>query len=80
MKRVASFLRRLADAIDYESAAGRVHWSFTIEPGQGTRFRQDGRGCPLWYLGNSDYLRAHDEAGPAPGEGGQWQRGSRRGE
>ena len=77
MKHLARWLRRAADAIDYEGAPGRVHWSFTIEP-EGIRFRQDGRGCPLWYHGNGDYLRAHHEAGPAPGTGDQWQSGSGR--
>lgn len=77
MRRFARWLRRLADAIDCEGSPGRVHWSFTVEPGKGIRFRQDGRGCPLWYLGDADYLRAHREAGPALGEGDQWQRSHR---
>lgn len=77
MKRLARWLRDLADRIDWEGAPGGVHYSFTIEPGEGIRFRKDGRGCPLWYLGEADYLRAHREAGPAPGTGGQWQREKR---
>lgn len=67
MKRwVAERLRRLADRIDYEGAPKCMSWSFTIEQREGIRFRQDGRGCPLWYLGNADYERAHDEADSAP--------------
>ena len=77
MKHLARWLRRAADAIDYEGAPRPTHWSFTIEPGEGIRFREDGRGCPLWYRGNGDYLKAWDEAGPAPGAGDQWQRGHR---
>jgi hypothetical protein len=30
-------------------------------------FRDDGRGCRLWYLGDQDYERAHTEAGPVAG-------------
>ena len=33
---------------------------------RGIVFRDDGRGCPLAYLGDAAYSRAHDEAdGPA---------------
>jgi hypothetical protein len=78
VKRLARWLRDLADRIDYEGAPKGMSYSFTFEPGEGIRFRADGRGCPLWYLGEADYLRAHREAGPAPGTGGQWQRPARR--
>lgn len=78
VRRLARWLRDLADRIDYAGAPRGVNYSFTIEPGEGIRFRQDGRGCPLWYLGDEDYLRAHHEAGPAPGTGGQWQREPRQ--
>jgi hypothetical protein len=37
-------------------------WSFTFEPGEGIRFREDGKGCPLAYLSAADYDRAHSEA------------------
>jgi hypothetical protein len=44
-----------------------MHWSFTFEPGEGIRFRDDGKGCDLWYLGELNYVRAHSEADtPAP--------------
>jgi hypothetical protein len=79
VRRLARFLRGLADRIDWEGAPKGVHWSFTIEPGRGIMFREDGRGCPLWYLGEADYLRAHHEAGPAPLRPGEWgYRTSRR--
>lgn len=39
--------------------------TFTFELGEGARFREDGRGCPLWYFAD-DYARAHDEADSAP--------------
>ncbi len=77
MRRLARWLRDLAARIDWEGAPKSAHWSFTIEPGRGIVFREDGRGCPLWYLGEEDYLRAHREAGPVPGEGDQWQRSHR---
>ena len=38
-------------------------WSFTFEEGQGIVFREDGLECPLAYLGDADYARAHSEAG-----------------
>lgn len=55
-------LRRLADRIDYANAPKAIGTSFTFECGEGIRFRDDRRGCPLWYLGDDDYQRAHDEA------------------
>lgn len=61
----AGLLRRWADRISYETAPHSIHWSFTFEDGEGVRFREDGRGCPLWYLGEDDYERAHDEADTA---------------
>jgi hypothetical protein len=60
---LAERLRRLADLIDYEGSPKGVSWSFTFEEGQGAVFNQAGRGCPLWYLGDADYERAHAEAG-----------------
>ncbi len=77
VKRLARWLRDLADRIDWEGAPKGLRYSFTIEPGEGIRLRTDGRGCPLWYLGEESYLRAHREAGPVPGTGGQWQRDDR---
>jgi hypothetical protein len=62
---LAGFLRRLADRIDHAGAPKLTHWSFTFETRRGIVFREDGKGCPLAYLGNADYSRAHDEADTA---------------
>jgi hypothetical protein len=67
---IAKRLRRLADRIDYKSAPKGTSWSMTFEYGKGPQFNQDGRGCPLWYLGDDDYARAHDEAMPEPSRQG----------
>src|ERR1700678_3076432 len=62
IKRLARRLRDLADRIDHDGAPKIMGYSFTFEDREGIRFRDDGRGCPLAYLGNADYERAHDEA------------------
>ena len=62
MKRLAFLLRRVAGRIDREGTPKHMSYSFTFEDGEGIRFRDDGRGCPLWYLGEADYERAHAEA------------------
>lgn len=59
---IAKRLRRTADRIDYEGAPKCTGWSFTFVEGLGVQFNQDRRGCPLWYFGDRDYERAHDEA------------------
>jgi hypothetical protein len=58
---LAMALRRWADRIDDAGSPKAVGWSFTIES-SGLVFNSDGRGCPLWYLSDEDYARAHDEA------------------
>ena len=60
--RVGWRLRRIADRIDPANTPRCTGYSFTIESGEGIRWRGDGRGCPLWYLSETDYQRAHDEA------------------
>ena len=62
MKRLATWLRRLADRIDHEGAPKAIGWSFTFERGEGIRFRDDGRGALLWYFGDMSYELAHTEA------------------
>ena len=58
----SGLLRRLADRLDYANAPKGMGYSFTFERGEGIRFRDDRRGCPVWYLGDDDFDRAHDEA------------------
>ncbi|SRR6266704_5384924 len=59
-------LRRLADRLDYGGAPRAIGWSFTFERGEGIRFRDDGKGCRLWYLSEADYDKAHTEADKLP--------------
>jgi hypothetical protein len=60
---IGTRLRRLADRIDWRGAPRAIGWWFTFERGEGIRFREDGRGCRLWYLGEmGDYDKAHTEA------------------
>ena len=65
MRHIAEFLRRLADRLDHPGAPKATGWSFTFETGEGIRFRRDGVGCRLWYLGDADYKKAHTEADTA---------------
>lgn len=61
--RLGWWLRRLADHIDYPHAPKAIGHSFTFEDGKGIVFHEGrDRGCPLWYLQDSDYERAHTEA------------------
>lgn len=60
-------LRRLADRIDHRGAPKVTNWTFTFELGRGLVFRRDGRGCPVAYLGDDEFEKAHAEAVyPAP--------------
>jgi hypothetical protein len=65
---LARALRRFADRIDRDGAPKAIGLSFTFEPGRGVvvhgqagihRIGQPG--CPLYYLNDQDYLRAHAE-------------------
>jgi hypothetical protein len=58
-------LRRLADRIDEAGAPRAMHWTFTFEDREGIRFREDGKGCRLWYMGDADFERAHSDADTA---------------
>lgn len=62
MKRLAHWMRRWADRMDPADAPRAIGWSFTFERGRGLVFNEQRRGCPLWYLGQDDYERAHAEA------------------
>jgi hypothetical protein len=64
--RLATLLRRTADRIDHHGAPKIMHWSFTFELGEGIRFREDGKGCRLAFLGDDEYERAHSEADSVP--------------
>jgi hypothetical protein len=60
--RIARWLRTLADRIDCDGGPKLMSYSFTFEAREGIRFRDDGRGCRLAYLGSDQYERAHAEA------------------
>lgn len=59
---VARWLRRVADRLDHAGSPKAIGWSFTFEHRRGIVFRDDGRGCRLWYLGDAEHERAHAEA------------------
>ena len=60
-------LRRVADRIDPDNEPRCISpYSFTFELYEGIRFRDDGKGCPLWYLTESDHERAWTEANNRP--------------
>jgi len=59
---LAKALRAVADYIDPNSAPWWPGLSFTFEKFEGLRTRQDGRGCPLAYMGPVPYGRAFTEA------------------
>ena len=61
-RHLARWLRALADRVDPDGAPRHMSYSFTFEDREGIRFRDDGKGCPLWYLGRDSYERAHAEA------------------
>ena len=56
---IGTWLRRLADRIDHAGAPKITGWSFTFEDRKGIVFHNDLRGCPVAYLGDYDYERAH---------------------
>jgi hypothetical protein len=66
VKRFARWLRNLADRIDYEGAPRLTHWTWTFELREGVRFREDGRGCRVAYLGDGEYEKAHAQADNPP--------------
>jgi hypothetical protein len=59
---MADQMRKWADRIDYEGAPKAINYSFTFENRRGIVFREDGKGCPLWYYGDADHQRAHSDA------------------
>jgi hypothetical protein len=65
-RRLAALLRKYADRIDDAGAPHAIGWTFTFELYEGVRFREDGKGCRLWYLGDENYEKAHAEADNPP--------------
>lgn len=65
-------LRYAADRIDLPGAPRAMSVRFTFEEGVGIIFRQDNRGCLLWYIGDAEYERAHSEAGPVDASQTTW--------
>lgn len=64
--RLGRLLRRWADRIDPAHAPTPTGWSYTHEK-RGPRdthlvWREDGRGCPVWYIGDGDLNRSFTEA------------------
>lgn len=70
--RIARRLRYAADRLDPHGAPRAMSVRFTFEERVGIVFRQDNRGCLLWYLGDADYERAHSEAGPVDANQTAW--------
>ncbi len=60
---LARRLRRFADRIDGEHAPRPVPLSFTIEPRLGITVHDvhPRPGCPLYYISDDDWNRAHTE-------------------
>lgn len=70
---LANKMRLVADRLDPSGAARLTGWSFTFEQHRGIVFHERGPGCPVWYMGEKDYARAHDEAEPERRGIGLWQ-------
>ncbi len=60
--RFAQWLRTMADRIDWYGAPKAMSFYFTIERRRGIVLNDQGRGCRLWYYGNSEYDKAHTQA------------------
>lgn len=67
-------LRILADLIDPRHAPEPTGASFTYEAGEGFTIRHDGRGTPLWYLGDHARVWAYTHANKPVGR--PWVDGS----
>lgn len=67
-------MRRWADRLDYDGAPKLISYSFTFEDHEGIRFRDDGKGCRLAYLGGeANYRRAHDESDTTARKRAEWE-------
>jgi hypothetical protein len=63
---VGRLLRQWADRIDPSGEPHLTGWSYTHEK-RGPQdtyllWREDGRGCPVWYMGDADLNRSFTEA------------------
>ena len=63
---IAAWLRRTASRLDPDNAPTPTGYSYTHER-RGPRdthlvWRDDGRGCPVWYIGDADLNRSFTEA------------------
>lgn len=57
---IATRLRYLADGIDPAGAPRFTGYAFRFVQGRGIVFEaRTDRGCPVWYLGEADYEKAH---------------------
>lgn len=62
-RRLAAWMRKWADRIDLHGAPRRTSWSFTFEHNdKGIQYRDDGKGCPLWYYGQDDFHKAFTDS------------------
>lgn len=62
----ANRCRFFADRLHEETAFRGMGSTFTFELNEGIRWRDDGRGCPVWYWGEADYARAYVESDTKP--------------
>jgi len=64
--RVGRLLRRWADRIDPDNAPQPTGYTYTHERHTPTdtriKWRDDGRGCPVYYIGEADLTRSFTEA------------------
>lgn len=56
-------MRTFADRIDHAGAPKGLSLCFTFETGRGLVINDKDAGCRLWYLGDDEYAKAHDDAG-----------------
>jgi hypothetical protein len=60
-------MRRYADRLDRANAPMATGLTFTFEPGRGVvvhgafSYNHDRPGCPLYYIGEDAYMKAHTE-------------------
>lgn len=83
-RRLAEWMRKWADRIDWPGAPKATHLTFTFEAGKGIVIHGlNGEpepiappGCRLWYLNDADYEKAHTEAIDPPSSRIDWSTGA----